>query len=196
VLAFAVPLLLLTIFEGLAFSPWGSDWLFLVDAALFAMAVLALLAGVAMLLTALAPSLRGPSLRRALILLLFVAGTVAGMQASKPIRANGWQRVAARGDLVVEAIRAYEVRHGRPPATLSLLAPDFIERVPGTGLGSRPAFRYAVRHGEAGYESWSLWTKLPGVGHPSDFEYLPADRAQAWDTVLHRVGDWAVVAND
>jgi hypothetical protein len=41
-----------------------------------------------------------------------------------------------------------------------------------------------------------LWTKLPGISHFSDLRYLPAAEAHEWDTVLHRVGAWAVVAND
>jgi hypothetical protein len=196
-LSFAIPFLLLAIGEGLAFSPWGSDWLFLVDIALYGLAALALLAAVALLLlAALAPGRRSSAWPRIALLLMFVAGTVAGAQASKPIRENGWHRLAERGDRIVLALHAYEARHGRPPATLAALSPEFMTRLPGTGLGSRPDFRYAVRHGEAGHETWSLWTGLPGIGHISDFEYLPTDDVQAWDTVLHRVGAWAVVAND
>ena len=196
VLAFATPCLLLVAFERLAFSPWGSDWLLLVDVLLFGIAALALFATVVLAMAALVPRWRGDSLRPLALFALFVAGTVGGVLASRWVRADGWQRVAGNGDRVVLAIHAFEAKHGAPPATLAALVPEFAASVPGTGLGSRPGFRYAVRHGEAGHQTWNLWTKLPGIGHFSDLRYLPAAEVEEWDTVLHRVGAWAVVAND
>jgi hypothetical protein len=195
-LALATPLLLLVALERLAFSPWGSDWLVLADVLLFGLAALALFATVVLAVAALVPRWRGDSLRPLLLFALFVAGTVAGVLASRWVRADGWRRVADNGDRVVLAIRAFEARHGAPPETLAELAPEFVASVPGTGLGSRPAFRYAAHYADAGHGTWRLWTKLPGISHFSDLRYLPAAEVQEWDTVLHRVGAWAVVAND
>jgi hypothetical protein len=195
-LAFLAPSLLLVAFERLAFSPWGSDWLIVGDVLLFGIAALALFATVVLAVAALVPRWRGDSLRPLALFSLFVAGTVAGVLASRWVRADGWRRVADNGDRVVLAIHAFEARHGAPPATLAELAPELVASVPGTGLGSRPGFRYAVQYGEAGHATWILWTKLPGFSHISDLRYLPAADVQEWDTVLHRVDAWAVVAND
>ena len=195
-LAFATPLLLLMAFERIAFSPWGSDWLVLVDFMIYGIAALALFATGVLAVAALVPRWRGESRRPLVLFALFVAGTMAGVQASEWVRADGWRRVAANGDRVVLALQAFEARHGAPPATLAELAPDFAAGVPGTGIGGRPSFRYEVRYGEAGHRTWRLWTKLPGFSHSSDLRYLPTADVQAHDTVLRRVGAWVVVAND
>jgi hypothetical protein len=195
-LAFATPLLLLVVFEALAYSSLGSDWLILVDVALFALAGLALLLTLFLLASALVPRLRRDALRALVLPVLFVAGTIAGAQACKPIRTHGWEQLAERGDRIVAAIQAFEARNGAPPATLAELAPGFIAELPGTGLGSRPAFRYEVSYGKPGDASFRLWTGLPGISHVTDFEYLPASDVEAWHTVITRVGDWVVVAND
>src|SRR5687768_11161899 len=137
-LAFATPFLLLVAFERLACSPWGSDWLLLVDVLLFGIAALALFATVVLAMAAIVPRWRGDSLRPLALFALFVAGTVGGVFASRWVRADGWQRVAGNGDRVVLAIHAFEARHGAPPATLAALVPEFVASVPGTGLGSRP----------------------------------------------------------
>jgi hypothetical protein len=195
-LAFAAPLLLLVAFERIAFSPWGSDWLVLVDFVIYGIAALALFAAGVLAVAALVPRWRGESQRPLLLFALVVAGTVAGVPASQWVRADGWRRVAANGNGVVLALKAFEDRHGSPPAALGELVPQFVASVPGTGLGGRPSFRYEVRYGEAGHRTWRLWTKLPGFAHASDLRYLPAGDVQAHDTVLHRVGAWVVVAND
>jgi hypothetical protein len=195
-LAFAAPFLLLVVLQVIKFSPLGTDWLILVDFLLFALVALAVLAIAWGLLSTMVPSRRARVAPRLVLLSLFVAGALAGMQAGKPIREHGWRNVAERGDAVVVAIHAFEARNGRPPANLSELVPAFLARAPRTGLGSRPEFRYAVRHGDAGRETWSLWARVPGLGHATDFVYLPEGEAEAWDTILHRVGAWAVVAND
>jgi hypothetical protein len=195
-LAFATPFLLLVIFEGLAYSPLGSDWLFLVDVAVFALAGIAGLLALFLLVSAVLPRLRVDALRALPVPLLLVAGTIAGAQASKPIRAEGWERLAARGDVTVAAIQAFEARNGSPPASLGDLAAGRSAALPGTGLGSRPEFRYEVSHGKPGAASFRLWTKLPGISHATDFEHLPAAEVEAWHTVAHRIGDWVVVVND
>ena len=195
-LAFATPLLLLAAFERLVYSPLGSDWLILLDWVVFALAGGALLAAGLLLVEAHEPRLRRDALRALGVPLLFVAGTVLGVQACKPIRTQGWERIAARGDRLVGAIEAFETTHGAPPVTLSGLAPGFIAALPGTGLGSHPDFRYEVSYGKPGEASFRLWSGLPGIRHEVDFEYLPAGDVEAWHTVVKRVGNWVVVAND
>jgi hypothetical protein len=195
-LAFAAPLALLMVLQAVKFSPLGTDWLVLVDFALFGLVALATAAIAWQLIAFMVPSRRPRIARRLMLLSLFVAGALAGVQASKPIREHGWREVAVRGDVLVHAIRAFEARNGHPPPTLAALVPAFLPAVPRTGLGSRPEFRYAIRYGDGGRETWSLWARVPGLGHASDFEYLPMAAMVPGDTVLHRVGQWAVVAND
>jgi hypothetical protein len=195
-LVFAAPPGLLVVFEALAYSPLGSDWLILVDVTVFAMALLAVFAVLALLASMLLPRLRRESLRALPLPVLFIAGTALGVLACIPIRTLGWERLAARGDGIVAAIHAFEASKGLPPATLRELVPAFLPAVPGTGLGSRPQFRYEVSHGKPGDATFRLWTKLPGISHVADFEYLPASEVEPWHTVVERVGAWAVVAND
>jgi hypothetical protein len=85
-LAFAAPLLLLMVLQIVKFSPLGSDWLLVVDFALFALVALAALAIAWGLISAMVPSRRARVGRRLVLLSLFVAGALAGVQATRPIR--------------------------------------------------------------------------------------------------------------
>lgn len=60
-----------------------------------------------------------------------------------------WERhilipVAERGMVVVHAIEAYEQKHGRPPESLTVLVPEFLDRVPETGLLMSPQYIYSA----------------------------------------------------
>ena len=113
------------------------------------------------------------------------------------VRMNAFHRLAERSKPLVDAVRAYEEKHGRPPASLEALVPEFIASVPTTGMKAYPKYEYAVvtnanDHGNP----WIITIFTPSGGINFDqFMYWPLTNypARGYGGWIERVGDWAYV---
>jgi len=92
-------------------------------------------------------------------LISFFLGAVLGAY----IRRDGFEKLAERSQALVQAIRAYEGKHGRPPRTMEALAPEFLAEVPKTGMGAYPRYEYVVGERAARFETnpWALYVFTP-----------------------------------
>ena len=84
-----------------------------------------------------------------------------------------------RGDVIVEALRAHKARHGRYPATLDDLAPDFLPAIekPTAGTGewdyrtfdSGQGFQLMFGEGAHMYPSHSISSRRLDIGWYRDY---------------------------
>jgi hypothetical protein len=159
---------------------------------IFLLGAVALPLGV--ILFALSAPLRSSGLRRAagylIVLPLFY---VVSMILAEPVEAHLRNRqlraVAARGNEVVSAISVYQRAHGKPPASLQDLVPQYIPSVPATGMATFPAFRYMPSDGG----EWTLMT--PVFVRGASYAYLEYRPSQRYEPTVERIDGWAFTVN-
>ncbi len=121
------------------------------------------------------------------------------------IRIGGALRLAAFDDLaersrpLVDALRSYEMKYGRPAPTLESLVPEYLGEVPKTGMGAYPTYEYepgARARAQFGGNTWVVYVNTPSGGINFDiFVYYPNQRypERGHGGRLRRIGDWAYV---
>jgi hypothetical protein len=200
-LSFIFPVVVCALAEQEAVSPQGSGFLnFVVYLALF---ILCLLFAGACLVSAvflLFPSVRLGALISFLICLAsaicFMGGCFAGGSISNHICRNALGQLAERSKPLISAIKSYEHKLGHPPASLDALVPEFISKVPTTGIGASPDFQYRSLTNSSSYgnNKWVLEVNEPAGAAPfTTLIYLPL---QDYSVLRHgfivwRIGDWA-----
>jgi len=93
------------------------------------------------------------------------------------------ERVAERGQPIVDAIKAYE-KERPPPSSLDELVPDYLDSVPTTAIGAWPEFYYRTRNPNRheGNE-WDLSAIVPG--NPG-FGLAPGDLMYYHDRIIRK----------
>jgi len=112
------------------------------------------------------------------------------------IRMNAFLHLSKRSEPLVDAIRAYEDKYGRPPRSLLALVPQFIPAIPPTQIGAYPRYEYLNR--PANYEGnpWVLKISSQKDGVTLDrFLYFPLGNypETGFGGTLERIGEWAYV---
>lgn len=121
-----------------------------------------------------------------------------GLMVSQSIYRWGFVNVALRGAPLVTAIHAYEAKYGHPPIALSELVPEFLDKIPETGMSVSPEYEYQSGQAAAAYDEnpWILSVRPPfrGVGFDQFFYFprqnYPKDGYGGW---LEPIRDWAYV---
>lgn len=132
-------------------------------------------------------------------LLLFVLLLRPMGQMEWKIRAHGFRQLAHRSKPLIEAIRAYERKYGKPPERLPALVPEFLPGIPGTGMAAYPDYEYdviAVKDNENCGNPWVLYVNTSsGFLNFDSFLYHPNGRypEEGYGGVLERIDDWAYV---
>jgi hypothetical protein len=109
---------------------------------------------------------------------IFVPCELLGIYWGSSGRDEKIERVAERGQPIVDAIKAYEKKNGHPPSSLDELVPDYLDSVPTTAIGAWPEFYYRTRNPNRheGNE-WDLSAIVPGNPGfglaPGDLMYYP-----------------------
>jgi hypothetical protein len=142
------------------------------------------------------PSWRSGSLISFLICLAsavcFIGGGIAGGSISSRIHRHAQAQIVERSKPLVTAIKSYEEKFGHSPNSLEALVPEFISRVPVTGIGESPAYKFQLLTNSSTYGNnpWVLYVDTPGF---STFLYLPLQdySVLSYGYVAWRVGDWA-----
>ncbi len=130
-------------------------------------------------------------------LAIFMVVGIASARLGASVRMNGFHVLAKRSTTLVDAVTAYDRAHGKPPAALSDLIPEFLAAVPRTGMGSYPDYRYGVNkprryHGNP----WVLYVSTSsGILDFDMFIYYPDQNYPKCfcGNLLERVADWAYV---
>ena len=139
---------------------------------------------------------RRDAIRCLLLLLVLAAALYGGLRLRIDIWKDHIAAVGDRGRPLIEAIRAYEQKNGRPPKSLDELVPDYVEAIPTTGIGAHPDFQYVVGQPD-GYEGnpWVLTVTPPCAAGFDVFLYFPRQNYpdRGYSGALERIGDWAYV---
>lgn len=110
------------------------------------------------------------------------------------IRMNAFHKLAKRSKPLIEAVKNYENKYGNPPENLEKLVPEFLERVPKTGMSAYPNYRYKTDPKVCYNNPWviTVFCPLPGINF-DEFMYFPNQNYQNMTTspFLERVDDWA-----
>ena len=139
--------------------------------------------------------------RRAAILTLcsvaYVAALPVASRIGEKVRMKAFHRLAGRSRPLVSAIHNYEKKYGHPPESLESLVPEFIAKVPATGIAAYPEYRYS-RSATNRYHGnpWVITIFTPSGGINFDqFMYFPLTNYPevGYGGRLERVGDWAYV---
>jgi len=134
-----------------------------------------------------------------LVALVFIPMCISGIVLGHKVRRSGMDAFARRSQPLIAAIHQYEQDHAMPPPTLADLVPDYLPRVPATGMMAYPAYNYHV--GPECDErfmgnAWavSVFTPLGGINF-DQMLYFPQQNypAQGYGGSLERIHDWAYV---
>lgn len=134
-----------------------------------------------------------------LVSALYFTSFLICIRVGVSIRMNGFSKLAERSETLVVAIKSYNEKYGKPPEELSNLVPEFMAKVPSTGMAAYPKYKYY--HGIKADEyydgnPWVLLVHTPSGGINWDqFMYLPLLNysEKGYGGVLKKVGDWAYV---
>jgi hypothetical protein len=142
------------------------------------------------------PSLRLAALTSLVICLAsavcFMGGCLAGGSISNCIHRNAQAQIVERSKPLISAIKSYEQKFGHVPNSLEALVPEFIPKVPVTGIGESPEYKFQSLTNSSTYGNnpWVLYVDTPGF---STFLYLPLQdySVLSYGYVAWRIGDWA-----
>jgi hypothetical protein len=132
------------------------------------------------------------------IALMIIVGTFVGFGLGDAYRMHAFHRLGERSKPLIAAIQQYEAEHGSPPRDLSELVPQYLPRVPHTGMGGYPDYELVTDEWvekETG-NGWLLNVDTPsGLINWDVFLYYPNQQypRRGYGGVLERVGDWAYV---
>ena len=123
---------------------------------------------------------------------------VGGLILGNRIRSWGFDRLAVQSAPLVSAICAYADAKGAPPPSLVELVPEYLPRVPGTGIMAYPDYLYFTGTHAARYDGnpWVLVVHTPNGGANFDqFMYFPLQNypKRGYGGSITRIRDWAYV---
>lgn len=111
--------------------------------------------------------------------LLFCFVTVLGfwiLPKGDHYRIRAMKNVAQNGQQIINAIKDYETKYGHPPKALTDLVPEYLSKIPSTGLKGHPDFDYLTGSDIEKYHygnHWILSVFPPCAGGFDMFQYYP-----------------------
>ncbi len=127
---------------------------------------------------------------------LMCAAFIAGLMVSHAIRYEAFRHLAIASRPVTDAIAAFEHKHGHPPDKLERIVPEFLPKIPGTGMSAYPEYDYHCPSSEDKEEAWELSVQCPqGILNWDVFFYWPSKKYphEIYGGYTERIGDWAYV---
>ena len=128
--------------------------------------------------------------------LAYLLGGSGGRASGVDQRWLTMEAMARRSQPLIQAIRAYERDHGSPPDGLDALVPDYLPKVPETGISVYPTYLYnRAEDGAGAGNPWQLRVPTPRRDSFLSFDrmlYLPkqnyelAHLRKPWQ----KCGDW------
>ena len=187
--------------EWYAVSPHGSDVAlmgrFFVGFLMFPL-LCAVLAVAISLLLLIPKRIRSYALHLALIASTYSALGVASLWLSNHVRTHAFRELAERSAPLVDEIRNFEAEHARPPSQLEELVPEYLPKIPTTGMGAYPEYKYLVGKEALQYHGnpWVLIVHTPtGILNWDMFMYFPNGKYPdvGYGGWLERIDSWAYV---
>lgn len=122
-----------------------------------------------------------------------------GIRIAWPTRRAGLQQAATRAQPLIFAIEKFRLENKRAPYNLQELVPIYLSKIPQTGMGAYPRFRYKSREesGEnARFQSYQLQISTSaGFINWDTFNYWPEGDypSEMYGGTVERIGAWAYV---
>lgn len=142
---------------------------------------------------------KGKDARKLLICSILIgAASVLSIFVEEDVRNFGFYLLAMRSKPLISAISQFERDRHRPPAALDELVPQYLKKVPGTGMAVYPNYEYEVSPScpddcktawelrvpcSSGILNWDVFIYWPGKNYPR----------YGWGGCVERIGDWAYV---
>ena len=126
-----------------------------------------------------------------------LCASFGGYAIGQNLRMKAFQRLAERSRPLVAAIHEFERSVGRPPRDLHELTPALLSKVPSTGMGAYPSYKYVA--GQAARFDGNPCVLLIECGGPGPsfdmFLYFPLQNypRMGYGGSLERLGQWAYV---
>ena len=130
---------------------------------------------------------------------LFILLGCGAIRLSAYLRYRAFEQLSERSAPLIEAIERYSTKYGEPPAKLDQLVPEFLEKVPGTGMRLCPEYYYERLDGQKEAHYGNPWRIRLDVGQGflnfDTFIYLPNQNYHNAGYVewVQRIGDWGYV---
>lgn len=120
----------------------------------------------------------------------FYCGRIGGR-----VRIYEFKQFAIRSKPLISAIYIYEKKYGHPPEKLENLVPEFLDKIPETGMKAYPKYEYQIISQDTAIaDRWKIRISTPTVGIGFDeFIYYPSKDYPEKDSSgwYERVEDWA-----
>lgn len=121
-------------------------------------------------------------------------GFYPGLYANGYLKGQAFQLLAARSEPLVNAIREHERVTGAPPRSLAELVPQYLPKVPHTGMSAYPRYEYASESGICPDDN--AWNIAMFVGEVLNFDmffYCPKKSypGNVGGNGIEVMGDWA-----
>ena len=138
------------------------------------------------------------SVRQLMFCLVYLAIGIGCFVAGLQIRRAGFVSLAERSRPLIFAIHQFEAKYGKPPEKLEQITPEFLAKVPGTGMGAYPEYDYLVIDDRNSYEgnAWVVTVSAsPGVMNWDQFMYFPKQNypQSGYGGRIERIEEWAYV---
>ena len=181
-----------------AITSWGTDTLLWFSLLFVFPLLIALFASPICFLCLIFEKTRMHSLRISLIVIFWLVTGVVFIRLGGEVRMSGFERLASRSVPLVTAIGTYEKEKGHFPIQLSDLVPDYLDKVPKTGMRVYPEYKYYVGEDAKRFygNPWVLIIFAPSGAINFDiFMYFPLQNypPAKYGGTLERVGAWAYV---
>ena len=126
---------------------------------------------------------------------LYLLTCYASLRIGHKVYMYGFVRLAERSKPLIESIIKYEKDHRCPPDTLDNLVPDYLDKIPSTGMGESSEYEYKKLSKDTIKDmywnnEWQVTVEPPFQGLGWDnFIYVPKQNYPD-HSYLERIGDW------
>lgn len=129
-----------------------------------------------------------------------IATAYGSMMIGERVHLQPYAAMTLRSKPLIAAIQAYVTKYRQPPERLDDLVPEFLDRIPRTGIGASPKYilrRYLPDSADYLQNGGNSWVLEVGAGRMFSHSFMvyyplqnfpPSDRG-----VLERINGWAYV---
>lgn len=130
--------------------------------------------------------------------LIYCLVTFLCIQVSTSIRKNEFHELAIKTQPLIDSIIEYHKKEGAYPEALSALVPNYISKVPTTGIPVYPKYIYTLSTNKKEWSGnpWALYVNSPiGIINWDIFLYLPNENYPkvGYGGWLEKIDNWAYV---
>lgn len=126
---------------------------------------------------------------------IFIPLTWTGLRLGTKAYIYAFKRVAIQSRPLISAIQSYDKKYGHPPEKLQDLVPEFMNKIPRTGIADNPNYEYRVlSYGVNEVDHWKLSIKPPRNDYDIFF-YYPSEQYYIKDITGRnkKIEGWAYI---